>query len=146
MNRREIIGQVRIKDGRIGMRGSAASMFGRKRSGDDGLRANHREFHRNCVIQIEDLESRTADWSGLKREFAAVCSDSQDATVNEITQKVALARKFATEAEASLATASIDTAAQGLKLLQEIIDNAEHQLQGLLVGLVTAQAMRSPGP
>ena len=121
-------------------------MFGRKRNGDDGLRANHREFHDNCLIQIEDLESRTADWSGLKREFAAVWSDSQDATVNEITQKVALARKFATEAEASLATASIDTAAQGLKLLQEIIDNAEHQLQGLLVGLVTAQAMRSPGP
>ncbi|MCL6729784.1 hypothetical protein [Sphingomonas hankyongi] len=121
-------------------------MFGRKRSGDDGLRANHQEFYRNCLIQIADLESRTADWSGLKGEFAAVWSESEDAASNEITQKVALARRFAIDVESSLATASIETAAKGLNLLQEIVDNAEHQLQGLLVGLVTAQSLRSAGP
>jgi hypothetical protein len=118
-------------------------MFGRKKTNDDQLRANHREYYRNCLIQIADLEDRAgpASWSSLKASFAAVWSD--DATAEEISAKVALARKFASDLESNLSSASIDTAARSLELLQEIIDNAEHQLQGLLAGLVTAQAMRS---
>ena len=120
-------------------------VFGRKKLGDDELRANHREYFRNCLIQIGDLESRTTQesWLRMKGQFGSVVAS--EAVAEEITQKVALARKFADDLEPKLAATTIDAAGQALELLQEIIDNAERQIQGLLAGLVFKQIQKSTG-
>ena len=120
-------------------------VFGRKKSGDDELRANHREYFRNCLIQIGDLESRTTQesWRRLIGQFDSAWTS--EAVAEEITQKVALARKFADDLEPKLTATTIDAAGQALELLQEIIDNAERQIQGVLAGLVFKQAQKSTG-
>jgi hypothetical protein len=121
-------------------------MFGRKNTDDNELRGNHREYFRNCIIQIEELEARLgpSKWASLRVNFADVWTD--DSVADEIDQKVALARKFATDLEPSLAATSIDAAGKALELVQEIIDNAERQVQDLLAALVLRQSFKASRP
>ena len=118
-------------------------IFGKKKTSDNELRANHRKYFRNCIIQIEDLESRIgpSKWTSLKVNFVDVWMD--DTVADEIDQKVALARKFATDLEPSLAVTSIDAAGKALELVQEIIDNAERQVQNLLAALILRQSLKA---
>ena len=118
-------------------------IFGKKKTSDNELRANHREYFRNCIIQIEDLGSRIgpSKWTSLKVNFVDVWMD--ETVADEIDQKVALARKFATDLEPSLAVTSIDAAGKALELVQEIIDNAERQVQNLLAALILRQSLKA---
>ena len=118
-------------------------MFGRKKTSDNELRANHREYFRNCIIRIEELESRLgpSKWASLRVNFVDVWMD--DSVAVEIDQKVALARKFATDLEPSLAATSIKAAGKSLELLQEIIDNAGRQVQDLLAALIVRQSLKA---
>ena len=124
-------------------------VFGRKKPADEGLQLQ-REFHRNCLEQIDDLEQRIneQEMANLRAAFADVWVDSQAA--DELPEKVRLARRFATELGGTLSTSStaLESMWGGLQQLQGIIDHCEHSVQDLLAGLIVRQGLattRKPG-
>jgi len=119
-------------------------MFGLfKRDEQLGLQ---REFHRNCVEQIEDLERRISDkeLAALRATFSAVWIDDQP--TRELPGKVQLARSYATELGGVLAGRSSALASMwpALDELQAVIDNCERAVQDLLAGLLVRQGSSSP--
>lgn len=117
-------------------------VFGRKKPADEQLELQ-REFHRNCLEQLDDLERRINDeeMKSLRHAYSEVWVDSQ--ATRELPEKVRLARRFATELGATLNTTStaLESVWGGLQELQAIIDNCEHAVQDLLAGLITRQSL-----
>jgi len=117
-------------------------VFGRKKPMGEQLQLQ-REFHRNCLEQLDDLEGRINDqeMASLRNAFADVWVDDQ--ATRELPEKVKLARQFATELGATLneCSAALESMWGGLEQLQGIIDHCEHGVQDLLAGLVTRQAL-----
>lgn len=119
-------------------------MFGLfKRDEQLGLQ---REFHRNCLKQIEDLEQRINDkeLAALRTTFSAVWIDDQP--TRELPGKVQLARRYATELGGVLAgrSSALESMWPALDELQAIIDNCERAVQDLLAGLLTRQRLSPP--
>src|SRR5436190_23405761 len=97
-----------------------------------------REFHRNCLEQLDDLEKRIneEEMASLRNAFADVWVDDQP--TRELPEKVKLARRFATELGDKLSQVSkpLDSMWDALETLQGIIDNCEHGVQALLSTLL----------
>jgi predicted translin family RNA/ssDNA-binding protein len=102
-----------------------------------------REFHRNCLEQLDDLEQRINDeeMATLRNAHPDVWVD--DEATRELPEKVRLARRFATELGMTLSTASpaLDSVWSALESLQGIIDHCEHAVQDLIAGLVMRQSL-----
>ena len=112
---------------------------------DDEQLQLQREFHRNCLEQIDDLERRINDeeMATLRNAYSEVWVEDQ--ATHELPEKVRLARRFATDLGNTLSTTStaLDSMWSGLETLQEIIDHCEHGVQALIAGLVTRQSLAS---
>jgi hypothetical protein len=121
-------------------------VFGRKTPVDEQL-ALQREFHRNCLEQLDDLEGRInpQEMANLRAAFPDVWVDNQ--STRELPEKVNLARRFASELDATLNNSSraLETMWSALQQLQQIIDQCEHDVQNLLAGLVTRQSLKGTG-
>ena len=117
-------------------------VFGRKKPTDEQLTLQ-REFHRNCLEQIDDLERRIneREMTALRNAFPDVWVDDQ--ATRELPEKVKLARRYATELGATLneSSAALESMWSALEQLQGIIDHCEHSVQDLLAGLVARQSL-----
>ena len=116
-------------------------VFGRKKP-DEQLELQ-REFHRNCLEQLADLEQRIGDqeMAALRSSFADVWVDDQP--TRELPEKVKLARQYATDLGVTLSQTStaLESMWSGLETLQGIIDHCEHNVQALLAGLIARQSL-----
>ncbi len=116
-------------------------VFGRFRR--DELLENQREYLRNCIEQIEDLEGRVDEerLAALRRAYADIWAADEEA--QELLGKVKLARRFATDLgeELGKATIGLETASPALETLQGIIDICERDIQNLIAGLVARQGL-----
>jgi hypothetical protein len=117
-------------------------VFGRKKPADEQLQLQ-REFHRNCLEQLDDLERRINDqeMATLRKAYSDVWIDDQ--ATGELPEKVKLARRFATELGDTVSTTptALESLWPGLETLQAIIDQCEHGVQALIAGLVTRQSL-----
>lgn len=119
-------------------------LFGRLRRNE--LLDDQKEFLQNCLVQIEDLESRVSEakLTGLRDAYADVWVDSQD--VRELPDKVKLARRFATDVGSTLQKTNVGLKSvwPALETLQGIIDHCEHGMQTLLATLATLRNAHAP--
>jgi hypothetical protein len=117
-------------------------MFGRKKPGNEQLQLQ-REFHRNCVEQLDDLEGRINDdeMANLRNAFADLWVEDQ--AIRELPEKVRLARRYATDLGETLGTTStaLESMWPALETLQGIIDQSEHGVQDMLAGLMLRQGL-----
>jgi hypothetical protein len=118
-------------------------VFGRFRR--DELLENQKEYLRNCIEQIEDLEGRVNEerLAALRRAYAGVWVADEEA--QELLGKVKLARRFATDLGEELGKVAIglETASPALETLQTIIDACERDVQSLIAGLMARQGLAS---
>ena len=119
-------------------------VFGRRKPADEQLQLQ-REFHRNCLEQLDDLERRINDdeMATLRNAYSDVWVDDQ--ATRELPEKVKLARRFATDLGETLSQTStpLESMWGGLEQLQGIIDHCEHSVQDMLAGLITRQSLAS---
>ena len=117
-------------------------VFGRKKPVDEQLELQ-REFHRNCLEQLADLESRIneQEMASLRQAYADVWVEDQ--AIRELPEKVQLARRYATDLGVTLSAAStaLESVWGALQTLQGIIDHCEHGVQAMIAGLVTRQSL-----
>ena len=119
-------------------------VFGRKKPSAEQLQLQ-REFYRNCLEQLDDLEQRINDeeMATLRSAYADVWVDDQ--ATRELPEKVKLARRYAADLGATLSTTStaLESLWPALETLQGIIDHCEQGVQDLVAGLVTRQSLAS---